>query len=1236
MGGIIDSIIGIGKILDEHINDKRRDLNGFLHKPIGIGTKSYGFMEAMLHRNIGSHQYMYDGFGTNIGMFANPYLNSEVDPWFMLDESKKKYDNYLSYINDVYYHGSMPPPNFETVINSKGESVTQFNDYVGLYDEFSRVGVIHEYDIDNIVGAKLFLPNGSTNPNGYDDTRLGVINNFYLNSTLQNSNNTLLMRETSSYHLPSFGYDEKTVDESFSVTQGAYAKFGLKGEYGIKNGTFSLRERGVIPQTLLTNDIIPWSTVDSMYVSDDNFHRMFGILGLKDDNGKILVKDDIVYKTSPFGNFYSLSYSLGLLTSSGGKTKEFIAKSIFGVDLMSEYIPSLDYTNGDIDALKNYSRKKYFASIGSRGTNYVDKMTNIDVSYETNHLSTIRIILNDVGNDNVYAFNTFLTYSESEDNKDAVKFDTPIGNDGVNMGKFITYNENILSKQDIISYTNEQFTKNKYKTIIGRFHTDRFNNPNDARIKKDSTSTAVSQYGMSHGRNLLRKDHKNNSSKDFHNPYCRVWTYHNQYHKYSNLIRPFNTEDSSKLDKILEKTYQKRRERIDYSVRNKSNGLVNFAPCSSDNYKNCMFSIENLAWRDSEFSQNDKGPNGGRIMWFPPYGLSFNENVSAQWNASQFIGRGEKIYSYADTERSGTLSFQLLIDHPSILNIAHNYTDTIGDVDDVNSKEQEILRFFAGCDIITDTQKENEKEDNNTHLNAHQDTIVNKNTIVQQTIEFNIYFPFGYSGKDSPIEWYNYLINGVGCEYEEKNFYSDSKLTKLIGGYEMENNKGLSCVNNWEEYPPQSYNPPNVFLITKDVFYKDKYETVLPKFVLSQRGINNRGEDIFWGYLVDSSYKGFDFKKEKNYLDTKTYNLNCKKNISGGDCLNVSFADMAIFLGCPITDEKREILTTKGTQDLLSKLFEEYKVMGVNLISSSIIDTSLAKKRRTKVIEWLKKSNYFGDFDEDGEDICDEKTKVKLQKDINSKSSKEARKVKVVITLEKEILDLKVDYYDNLNNSIIQDARQDARKKINDNSLSNMAKMAISNIKEYERKLEDLQKQIKKEREKNNSSGMGNNSYNEYEFFNEINKENTFLRNKILEKIKYFDPAYHSITPEGFNSRLTFLHQCTRQGPTNSNDIKNLSFGAPPICVLRIGDFYNTKIIIDSLTMSYDDATWDLNDEGIGVMPMMAKIDINFKFIGGSDIGGAISYLQNAVSFNYYANTSIYEKESKKGEEEKK
>jgi hypothetical protein len=87
----------------------------------------------------------------------------------------------------------------------------------------------------------------------------------------------------------------------------------------------------------------------------------------------------------------------------------------------------------------------------------------------------------------------------------------------------------------------------------------------------------------------------------------------------------------------------------------------------------------------------------------------------------------------------------------------------------------------------------------------------------------------------------------------------------------------------------------------------------------------------------------------------------------------------------------------------------------------------------------------------------------------------------------------------------------------------------------------------------------------------------------------------------------------------------NLSFGRPTVCVLRIGDFYNTKIIITSMTKDYDPLVWDLNQEGIGVMPMIANITLNFNFIGGSDLGGPIQRLQNATSFNYYANAGVYD-----------
>ena len=64
------------------------------------------------------------------------------------------------------------------------------------------------------------------------------------------------------------------------------------------------------------------------------------------------------------------------------------------------------------------------------------------------------------------------------------------------------------------------------------------------------------------------------------------------------------------------------------------------------------------------------------------------------------------------------------------------------------------------------------------------------------------------------------------------------------------------------------------------------------------------------------------------------------------------------------------------------------------------------------------------------------------------------------------------------------------------------------------------------------------------------------------------------------------------------------------------------------MSINFDPLMWDLNTEGIGVMPMIANVDLNFKFIGGSSLAGHITRLQNALSFNYYANTEVYDDRS--------
>ena len=152
----------------------------------------------------------------------------------------------------------------------------------------------------------------------------------------------------------------------------------------------------------------------------------------------------------------------------------------------------------------------------------------------------------------------------------------------------------------------------------------------------------------------------------------------------------------------------------------------------------------------------------------------------------------------------------------------------------------------------------------------------------------------------------------------------------------------------------------------------------------------------------------------------------------------------------------------------------------------------------------------------------------------------------------------------------------------------------------------------------------------EAEYFEAMDESDRFaLYTDLRKRLDYFHPSFHSITPEGFNSRLTFLLQCTRQGPSIQNETgpTNMAFGRPPICVLRIGDFYYTKVVIDSVNISYDDNLFDLNPEGIGIQPMIATVDLNMKVIGGSSLEGpkdAALKLQNALSWHFFANTEVY------------
>jgi hypothetical protein len=81
-------------------------------------------------------------------------------------------------------------------------------------------------------------------------------------------------------------------------------------------------------------------------------------------------------------------------------------------------------------------------------------------------------------------------------------------------------------------------------------------------------------------------------------------------------------------------------------------------------------------------------------MWFPPYDIKFTDASRAIWTPNSFLGRPEPIYTYKDTSREGTLSWKIIVDHPSVMNVIVEKQLKGQNKERINSI---IDSFFAGC-----------------------------------------------------------------------------------------------------------------------------------------------------------------------------------------------------------------------------------------------------------------------------------------------------------------------------------------------------------------------------------------------------------------------------------------------------------------------------------------------------------------------------------------------------------
>ena len=502
------------------------------------------------------------------------------------------------------------------------------------------------------------------------------------------------------------------------------------------------------------------------------------------------------------------------------------------------------------------------------------------------------------------------------------------------------------------------------------------------------------------------------------------------------------------------------------------------APNTDEDYKNLMFSITNLSYRDYNSIGNGNNLNDKNqkdTMWFVPYGLTINEQVSVGWEKVDILGRSEPLYTYNGTERKCSLSFILIADYPAELNKINKWSDATNN--DFNKFYRQDNEFVDGVkpnkDDITIKEVENSKQQITTEPNIGDN-------------------PYPSS---SPLKYY--FDNN---DFSLKTTFNNDDNLKT-------GEKGVANFNS-------------------------KFDDLLT-FLNSDIG----------------KYYKIIIQGHSSALYKSKYNLNLSYKRAKS-----------------IYDIFAQYLTDKGMNQLT--VFNEPLTTTNEIPKSALVNDRFVIKP----------------IGENGA--------------INT------------VELNIAMVDRYVSVYLELD----------------------VSRVSVNN-KDYS------DDNVKSVTPQNNSNNI--NSVEDFRFINPnldmvIGEElNTDLRDNLLKtyanNIKYFMPVYHSQTPIDLNQRVTFLQQCARQGnqPNSINvdaNIGNSIFGKPPVCVLRLGDFLHTKMLIESIDFNYEPLIWDSNPEGIGMQPLMCTVNISCIILGGSSLSQPINTLQNALANNYYANTELYKK----------
>ena len=719
--------------------------------------------------------------------------------------------------------------------------------------------------------------------------------------------------------------------------------------------------------------------------------------------------------------------------------------------------------------------------------------------------------------------------------------------------------ENYISNDTAINLTNRYSSSLEYEFKKGSIldNTQRLidSAPASGLARRLHAGNAINQMSkvfndgykeLTKGSKVIRYD--NVEGKLIGKEYGRLFTKDKPYQQYKDLQSTVANRAASETNGNIRK--------FNNSVIDSTYNL-NIAPWKGQGSTNIvdgqvkkyMFSIENLAWKGSalftELPGCEKGPNGGRVMWFPPYDLTFSETSSPNFDATSFLGRPEPIYTYKDTSRTGSLSFSIIVDHPSVLNLIAK-KELQNDLTD--KKDSVIESFFAGA------------------------------------AKFDLY--------------------ELAATFATLDIQTLKELQESV----LSSNQTSAELNN---------------LITQNLISSDSTTNGLPNF---------SEYEGYGGYFPqhDSTIKTTDYETVYNlYINQKGLYLNYS-DFSGETSNLFPVITQNYDKLVKLRDEILKAVTTENCEIVLS----------MNGVKFQNADDTSSESRNKDYIESIrlffynyidsdnnKFSKYFDNhtvkFDYSNLLLTNAETKpsdgtqsINVNCSVNLAQS--AQTYSLVAMCSRYVS------FKSITVTPKNPSNANAGSNTNSSNLPNQSAIfgtPPQNPQDIQKK--NLSKRL-----------LRTKLLNECDYFEVLKQTDPFAYTTISDKVKFFQPAFHAITPEGLNSRLTFLHQCTRPGNTipvvneegqqdTSTSTFNTNFGTPPVLVIRIGDFYNTKAIPDNLQLSFENL--DINPEGIGLQPMIAKVTLGLKLIGGSGLAKPIDKLQNALSFNFYANTEMYD-----------